>query len=1165
MLLLLLLFMLLSPIKIKNIKSIKSLCFVAVKGLCFVAVKIIGVFDVKKVVKVVNIKLYNSTVYKKLLDMMLLLVESFLSLYNLSLYKNLLIVGIFLILTLIIALIIVLLFTERVFSYGYGYGYCYRDNIFELACFLFTKVKMKENKNLLVNRDRVLREELLEKEKEKEKEEKFLKDGYSIEKAAKETKIVKSVKSVKELEKPLKQIVIHGLVFNKLNDELWIDSSEIDIDIKKVYNSIQEILLDIQRIDSKGFINNRDLQQFPVISQFIKYFTNKEVYIKGNKVVESYKWIFNVLMTSLYEYSLKTMYKMEQDSEIESDLMVDFEELVKNIFSRIDPSIRIKLQKRGISILQNIYTGFDTEYVNKGDPNLNELLSVQLAVNTKSLLRIPKYSEYELSTIDTLTGEVYKLDKDTEDFNFSMVEKSLNRSIKEIRFLKYKENDTSILILIKGLQFLKFPFFEKEDSFVFSFPRSPVQPFIYYNEGNGYSFINMVNQSNLIGGPYLKEDYEKITSLLKGISKEVHFTFEWKEKGVEILKTIEGKELPGGLNLNLKKMSRTSLRGVGSDDKLSVTKICNNYFIAHLTNADLSIMNDFDTLKEELNIVNKCFVTLGKPIVIGNTNVYIRDTMLLAPQGCRSLEKIGSLYGEDFKKVDIAKDLKEEQKEKLTKDLTKEQKEKINLNQYIKENMNLLLKIDKELFESYAIKDAIIPLIHASYMEDFNFKHQGLGIPLTLSSLGAAYVKYKWKLIGYKGALWSRISLSCLQLSNSGDSLKFLVPNYYRKILSGWGNYSCKVTSGKMIEKEMGYRGSKSVVLKETSVKEQRVYGSWYSFSVANLCLRCTLMDFERNYQIKFLSNQINKYRFYTTLTIQSEIRKLDPWFLTGFSDAEGCFIISIWKNNKMKTGWSVNPLFQIGLHGKDIILLQQIQSYLGVGNISRKTDGSCLYSVGSIKDLEEVVIKHFDKYPLITEKYADYHLFKMVIKLIKNKEDLKSEGLRKIIAIRASLNWGLTSILKAAFLNIIPVPRLGRSLLDIKHPNWIAGFTSGEGCFFVSIMNSVTHSLGIRVKLTFQITQNGRDEQLMRFLIKYFDCGNIYKRQEAFDYKVTKVDDLVDKIIPFLNKYPVIGVKSEDFKDFCKVVEMIKNKEHLTVSGLDQIRKIKDGMNSRR
>src|SRR4051794_12075862 len=142
-------------------------------------------------------------------------------------------------------------------------------------------------------------------------------------------------------------------------------------------------------------------------------------------------------MASLYEYSLKIMCKIEQDSVMEqdskkesdlkeSDLMVDFEVLIKNIFNRIDPSIRIKLQKRGISVIQNIYTGFDTEYKNK-DAMFNELISVQLAVNTKTLLKVPKYSEYELSTLDTLTGDVYKLNKDSEHFKFNMVENSLNR------------------------------------------------------------------------------------------------------------------------------------------------------------------------------------------------------------------------------------------------------------------------------------------------------------------------------------------------------------------------------------------------------------------------------------------------------------------------------------------------------------------------------------------------------------------------------------------------------------------------------------------------------------------------------------------------------------------------------------------------------------------
>jgi LAGLIDADG endonuclease len=49
-----------------------------------------------------------------------------------------------------------------------------------------------------------------------------------------------------------------------------------------------------------------------------------------------------------------------------------------------------------------------------------------------------------------------------------------------------------------------------------------------------------------------------------------------------------------------------------------------------------------------------------------------------------------------------------------------------------------------------------------------------------------------------------------------------------------------------------------------------------------------------------------------------------------------------------------------------------------------------------------EVVINHFDKYPLITQKFADYQLFKQAFELIKRKEHLTLEGLKKLVAIKA-------------------------------------------------------------------------------------------------------------------------------------------------------------------
>ena len=64
------------------------------------------------------------------------------------------------------------------------------------------------------------------------------------------------------------------------------------------------------------------------------------------------------------------------------------------------------------------------------------------------------------------------------------------------------------------------------------------------------------------------------------------------------------------------------------------------------------------------------------------------------------------------------------------------------------------------------------------------------------------------------------------------------------------------VTSLKMKETEMGYRGSKSSIVKR-GVKEQRVDGSWFLVKRAR-SLRYTLMGFERSYQVRFLSNQLN-------------------------------------------------------------------------------------------------------------------------------------------------------------------------------------------------------------------------------------------------------------------------------------------------------------------
>ena len=172
----------------------------------------------------------------------------------------------------------------------------------------------------------------------------------------------------------------------------------------------------------------------------------------------------------------------------------------------------------------------------------------------------------------------------------------------------------------------------------------------------------------------------------------------------------------------------------------------------------------------------------------------------------------------------------------------------------------------------------------------------------------------------------------CHKLSNSGDTLKILVPNNVWKYISGWTNHSGTVISQDMIESVMGYRGSKSVIYashESIIVKEQRVDGSCIGVSISNPpMLRCILMGLERDYQSKVLSKSLNRY-YYTSVTqpdtSQNYELKLDPDFVSGFIDGEGSFSVTFIKDKYYKSGWQIKTFFSTGLHKKDLALLEKM------------------------------------------------------------------------------------------------------------------------------------------------------------------------------------------------------------------------------------------------
>jgi NRPS condensation-like uncharacterized protein len=78
----------------------------------------------------------------------------------------------------------------------------------------------------------------------------------------------------------------------------------------------------------------------------------------------------------------------------------------------------------------------------------------------------------------------------------------------------------------------------------------------------------------------------------------------------------------------------------------------------------------------------------------------------------------------------------------------------------------------------------------------------------------------------------------------------------------------------------------------------------------------------------------------------------------------------------------------------------------------------------------------------------------------------------------------------------------------------------------------------------------------------------NYYSTKNSVTLQFYKFSDIISKIIPFFDKYQIIGIKSLDFSDFKKVAEIMKAKKHLTSSGgegFNEILKINSRMNQRR
>lgn len=136
----------------------------------------------------------------------------------------------------------------------------------------------------------------------------------------------------------------------------------------------------------------------------------------------------------------------------------------------------------------------------------------------------------------------------------------------------------------------------------------------------------------------------------------------------------------------------------------------------------------------------------------------------------------------------------------------------------------------------------------------------------------------------------------------------------------------------------------------------------------------------------------------------------------------------------------------------------------------------------------------------------------------------------------------------------------LGQAILA---PQWVTGIIDSEGNFSVSIQGTKNK---LKVSLALKVTQKEHSMGILLDLQNFFGCGNISidnRKENAYKFSVYKIDDILTKIIPHLDNYPLLTSKNLDYLDFKKVAFLMKDKVHL--KDVEDIQAIKKNMNSSR
>lgn len=128
---------------------------------------------------------------------------------------------------------------------------------------------------------------------------------------------------------------------------------------------------------------------------------------------------------------------------------------------------------------------------------------------------------------------------------------------------------------------------------------------------------------------------------------------------------------------------------------------------------------------------------------------------------------------------------------------------------------------------------------------------------------------------------------------------------------------------------------------------------------------------------------------------LMQSIESIDPDWLSGFVEGEGCFFVNIYKRKDSILGEGVKLVFKITQDKRNSDILALFSRVFGSGKVySQSSKGGVLdFMVTGLGDITGKVIPFFLAHPLKGAKLKEYQDFVKVAELMQNKAHLTKDG----------------------------------------------------------------------------------------------------------------------------------------------------------------------------